>query len=163
MMKGKTWMIAAICAAALPLAALAQVGEGPGHFRGEFRGGGSELLNGVTLSPDQQTAIQQIKQAARAQNKAVFQELRAVEGQIHSAMLASGPVSQAAMTGLQQKASALKAQLDQARLTTELAVRATLTPDQLATAAATSAQLKTLHEQMHSLTHPGAIGAPTAE
>src|ERR1700735_107832 len=109
-MNGKTWMIGAICAALLPLAAVAQ-GNGPGHFRGGFGGGESALLKGVTLSADQETAIQTIRQNARTQNKPVAQQLRAIEVQIHSALLASGSVNMSALTALQTQASQLRSQL----------------------------------------------------
>jgi Spy/CpxP family protein refolding chaperone len=153
-MNGRTWMIGALCAVALPLAALAQVGEGPSHFRGNFRGAESALLSGVTLSGDQQTAIKTIHQNARAANKPVFEQLRAIETQIHTALLAPGSVNTSALNSLQAQASALRTQLDAARLATEVQVRNILTPDQLATAAATGAQLKALHQQMRELTHP---------
>ena len=152
-MNGKTWMIGAICAALLPLAAIAQ-GDASGHFRGGFGGGDAALLKGVTLSADQEAAIQAIRQNARTQNKAVAQQLRAVDAQIHSALLASGSVNMAALTALQTQASQLRSQLDQARLAAKVAVRNTLTSEQLATAAATDAQLQSLHQQERSLMHP---------
>jgi len=158
-MKGKTWMVGALCAALLPLAAVAQIGDNaaegiPGHFRGAFRGPDAALLSGVTLTEAQQTQIQQIRQAARAQIKPVVQQLRAVEAQIHTALLTPGAVNGAALTGLQGQASALRTQLDQARLNTLLQVRNVLTAEQLATAASTVTQLKSLRDQARSLMHP---------
>jgi Spy/CpxP family protein refolding chaperone len=150
-MNRKTWTIGAICAALLPLAALAQ-GDAPngfGHFRGH--GGDAALLAGVTLTTDQQTQISQIHQTARAQVKPVMQQLHTIQGQIRDALLASGDVNTSQLTALQAQASQLRSQLDEQRLNTELQVRAVLTPAQLATAASTGAQLKALHQQMHSL------------
>jgi Spy/CpxP family protein refolding chaperone len=161
MMNGKTWMIGAICAALLPLAALAQ-GDGPARFRGGF-GGEAALLKGVNLSAEQQTAIQTIRQNARTQNKPVMQQLRSVEEQIHSALLASGSVNMSALTALQTQASQLRSQLESARLAARVAVRNTLTSEQLATAAATDAQLHALHQQERSLMHPAATDSTTAQ
>jgi Spy/CpxP family protein refolding chaperone len=162
-MNGKTWLAGAICAALLPLAALAQIGDNasdglPSHFRGAFRGPDATLLSGVTLTDAQQTQIQQIRQAAHAQLKPLVQQLRAVEGQIHTTLLAPGAVNGAALTTLQGQASALRTQLDQARLNTTLQIRNLLTPQQLATAATTVSQLKSLREQARSLMHPAPDG-----
>jgi len=158
-MKGKNWVVGAFCAALLPLAAVAQVGGNgpdgiPGHFRGAFRGPDAALLSGVNLTEAQQTQIQQIRQTARAQIKPVAQQLRAVETQIHATLLAPGPVNSTTLTGLQGQASALRTQLDQARVNTLLQIRNVLTAEQLATAASTITQLKSLREQARGLMHP---------
>jgi Spy/CpxP family protein refolding chaperone len=152
-MNRKTWTIGAICAALLPLAALAQ-GDAPNGFAPHFRGhggGDGALLAGVTLTTDQQTQITQIHQAAHAQVKPVMQQLHTIQGQIRDLMLATGDVNTSQLTALQQQASTLRSQLDEQRLNTELQVRAVLTPAQLAAAASTGAQMKALHQQMHSL------------
>jgi Spy/CpxP family protein refolding chaperone len=152
-MNRKTWMIGAIAAALLPLAALAQ-GDAPNgmmpHFRG-MHGGDSALLAGVTLTSDQQTQITALHQAARTQTKPLMQQLHSLQGQMRDLMLAPGAVNTAQATTLQQQISALHAQLDEQRLNTELQVRAVLTPAQLAQAASTGAQMKALHQQMRSL------------
>jgi Spy/CpxP family protein refolding chaperone len=158
-MKGRNWAVGALFAALLPLAAVAQVGGSasdgiPGHFRGAFRGPDAALLSGVNLTEAQQTQIQQIRQTARAQIKPVAQQLRAIEAQIHASLLAPGPVNSTTLTGLQGQASALRTQLDQARTNTLLQVRNVLTAEQLATAASTATQLKSLREQARSLMHP---------
>jgi Spy/CpxP family protein refolding chaperone len=163
MMNGKSWMIGAICAALLPIAASAQVGDNtpdgtPAHFRGAFRGPDATLLSGVTLTEAQQTQVQQLRQAEHAQIKPIMQQLRAVEGQLHTTLLAPGTVNSAALTALQGQVSALRTQLDQARLNTTIQIRNVLTPAQLATAASTVSQLKSLREQARSLMHPGQDG-----
>src|SRR6202035_2995535 len=68
MMNGKSWMIGAICAALLPIAASAQIGDNtpdgiPAHFRGAFRGLDATLLSGVALTEAQQPQVQQLRQA----------------------------------------------------------------------------------------------------
>ena len=157
-MTRKTWMVGALCAALLPLAALAQPGDAPEgmmHFHGGH-GPDSALLGGVTLTDTQRTQIQTIHQTNWAAAKPLMQQLRATEEQITEALLASGSVNSSQLAALQSTASSLKAQLDQQRLSTELQIRAVLTSTQIAQAAATRSQMESLHQQMHSLMHAGA-------
>ena len=161
-MTRKTWMVGALCAALLPLAAMAQAdgpsapADMPAHFHGMHGGHDSALLQGVTLTDTQRTQIQTIHQAGWAAAKPLMQQLRATEEQITAALLASGNVNSSQLAALQSTASALHAQLDQQRLSTELQVRALLTSAQVAQAASTRAQMQSLHQQMHSLMHAGA-------
>jgi Spy/CpxP family protein refolding chaperone len=148
-------MVGALCAALLPLAALAQPGDGPMHFHGGH-GPDSALLQGVTLTETQQSQIQTIHQTNWATAKPLMQQLRATEEQITAALLASGSVNSSQLAALQSTASSLHAQLDQLRLSTELQVRGVLTSAQVAQAASTHAQVESLHQQMHSLMHSGA-------
>jgi len=154
-MTRKTWMVGALCAALLPLAALAQPGDGPMHFHGGH-GPDSALLQGVTLTDAQRSQIQTIHQTNWATAKPLMQQLHETEEQITAALLASGSVNSSQLAALQATASSLHAQLDQLRLSTELQVRALLTSTQVAQAATTHAQMQSLHEQMHSLMHAGA-------
>jgi Spy/CpxP family protein refolding chaperone len=147
-------MVGALCAALLPLAALAQPGDGPMHFHGGH--GDSALLEGVTLTDTQRSQIETIHQTNWAAAKPLMQQLRATEEQITAALLASGSVNSSQLAALQSTASSLHAQLDQQRLSTEIQVRALLTSAQVAQAASTHTQMQSLHEQMHSLMHAGA-------
>jgi Spy/CpxP family protein refolding chaperone len=158
-MTRKIWMVGALCAALLPLAALAQPGDGPEGMPMHFHGGhgpDSALLGGVTLTDTQRSQIQTIHQTNWATAKPLMQQLRATEEQITTVLLASGSVNSSQLATLQSTASSLRAQLDQLRLSTELQVRALLTSTQLAQAASNHAQLQSLHEQMHSLMRGGA-------
>ena len=164
-MTRKTWMVGALCAALLPLAALAQPGDGPDGMPMHFHGGhgpDSALLQGVTLTDAQRTQIQTIHQTNWATAKPLMEQLHATEEQITTALLASGSVNTAQLTTLESTASSLRSQLDQQRLNNELHVRAVLTSAQLAQAATTHVQVEALHEQMHSLMHAGAQN-PTAQ
>jgi periplasmic protein CpxP/Spy len=158
-MNRKTWIIGALCAALLPLAAVAQPGDAPDgmpmHFHGGMRGPDSALLQGVTLTSAQQAQIASIHQTNWAAAKPIMQQLRATETQIHDLLLAAGSVNTTQLTALQQTASSLHAQLDAQRLNTMLQVRAVLTSAQLAQAASTHAQMQALHDQMHSLMQSG--------
>ncbi|MBE7210267.1 MAG: periplasmic heavy metal sensor [Gluconacetobacter diazotrophicus] len=136
--------------AAVP--AMAQ--PGPGHFRH----GGGPLLEGVTLSDAQQNKVDALRQAGRTQNRATFEQLRAVHEQIDAALLGSGSVTEATLAPLLQQQEALQDRLEQARLTEQLAIRNILTPDQLGTAAATHAKLASLHDQEHALMARNATG-----
>ena len=153
-MTRKAWMVGALCAALLPLAAVAQPDGGP-HFHGMHGGPDSALLQGVTLTDTQKTQIQSIHQTNWATAKPLMQQLHATEEQIEAALLASGNVDTASVTALQATATSLHAQLDQLRLATELQVRNVLTSAQIATAASTHAQMESLHQQMHSLMRSG--------
>ena len=156
-MTRKTWMVGALCAALLPLAALAQPGDAPEgmmHFHGGH--GDSALLTGVALTDTQRSQIQTIHQTNWAAAKPLMQQLRATEEQITAALLASGNVNSSQLAALQSTASSIHAQLDQQRLSTELQVRAVLTSAQVAQAATNHAQMESLHQQMHSLMHAGA-------
>lgn len=154
-MKGRTWVIGAVCATLLPLVAIAQMPGGPGHFHSQFRGGGDGmLLQGLNLSTEQQNAIRTIHQAARAQAKPMVEQLRQIRTEMKSAMLAAGPVDANKLATLQTQASTLKGQLDQLRLSSMIEVRKILTPDQLQQAAATANTLSSLHEQERALMHP---------
>lgn len=158
-MTRKNWMVGALCAALLPLAALAGDGAMSGHFHAGMRGGDAALLSGVTLSAAQQTQIEQLHQAAWAQAKPLMQQLHSLHSQKEALLFAAGSVNTASLTALHQQESALRTQLEDLRLNTTLQVRSVLTADQLATAAATHAQMESLHQQMHSLTHPGAASS----
>jgi Spy/CpxP family protein refolding chaperone len=161
-MNGKKWIIGAICAAALPLAALAQGHSGADGMGGHFHGMHSpdaQLLQGVTLSDAQQTQIQQIHQAGWAQAKPLMQQLHSTESQIRDLFLAPGAVDTAKLTTLRQQASSLHQQLDDMRLNAMLQVRAALTPAQIAQAASNRTQMESLHQQMRNLTHPGAASS----
>ena len=155
-MNRKTWMVGALYATLLPLAALAQPDGAPEmHFHGGH-GPDSALLQGVTLTDTQRSQIETIHETNWATAKPLMQQLHATEEQITAALLASGSVNSSQLAALQSTASSLRAQLDQQRLSTELQVRALLSSTQLAQAAATHTQIESLHQQMHSLMHAGA-------
>ena len=153
-MNRKSWIAGAVCAALLPLAALAQ-GDGPGHFHGGMHGPASALLAGVTLTSEQQTQVVSIRQSAWATAKPLMEQLHSTEQQIQSVLLAPGAVNQAQLNTLEQTASSLHSQLEEQRLSMELQIRGVLTATQLAQAASTHSQLEALHEQEHSLIHSG--------
>jgi Spy/CpxP family protein refolding chaperone len=156
-MFGKKTLIAALCVAAVPFAALAAPGGHGGHHGGHR--GGFNFLEGVTLTPDQKTQIQQITQASRGTAKPLVQQLHADHKQIGDLLAGTGTVTQAQLTTIQQQADQIRQQLESQRLATALQIRALLTPAQLAQSAQTHAQLESLHEQERAVfkaAHPDA-------
>jgi protein CpxP len=149
----KTWIAGAVCAALLPLAALAQ---GDAHFHGGMHGGASALLSGVTLTSEQQTQVASIRQSAWTTAKPLMQQLHSTEQQIQTLLLTPGAVNTTQLNTLEQTASGLRSQLQDQRLSVELQIRGVLTASQLTQAASTHSQLEALHEQEHSLMHAGA-------
>ncbi|HVJ54115.1 MAG TPA: periplasmic heavy metal sensor [Aliidongia sp.] len=154
-MFGKKTLTVAFCAALLSMAAAAQEqgpGPGPGgwHHHGGPRG---ELafLHGITLTDAQQTQIHEIVKASRTQMKPTAQQLRALHTQIREQLEGTGAINSGQLTTLQQQASALRDQIDAARLNTAIQIRAVLTPAQIAQAAQLHQQLTSLHEQERTL------------
>jgi Spy/CpxP family protein refolding chaperone len=148
-MFGKKTLIAALCAAAVPLAALAAPGGQGDHHRG--RHGEFGFLKGVGLTPEQKAQIHQIVQTSRGTAQPLAQQLRADRKQIGDLLASNGAVTQAQLTPLQQQADQIRQQLESQHLATALQVRALLTPAQLAQSAQTHAQLESLHQQERAL------------
>jgi len=155
-MFGKKTLIAALCVAAVPFAALAAPGGHGGHHGHR---GGFSFLEGVTLTPEQQIQVHQIFQTSWSTAKPLMQQLRADHKQIEDLLAGSGTVTQAQLTAIQTQADQLRSQLESQHLATALQVRALLSPAQLAQSAQTHAQLESLHQQERAVfqaAHPGA-------
>ncbi len=114
------------------------------------------LLDGVTLSDAQQQQVHADIKAGLEATKSTRQALRAIDGQIASAMLSSGSVTAATLTPMIQQQEQLKAQLDQERLTVALQIRGVLTASQIAQAAQAHSALAALHQQEEAIAHPAA-------
>jgi Spy/CpxP family protein refolding chaperone len=159
-MLNKKILVAALCAALVPLAAIAAPdGAGRHHHGGH---GPLSFLQGVTLTPEQKTQVHQIMQASWTQAKPLMQQLRADHKQIDDLLAGTGTVTEAQLTGIQQQAGQLQQQLASQRLATALQVRALLSPAQLAQAAQTHQQLQSLHQQERAVfqaAHPDATSA----
>ncbi len=141
----KMTLLAAGAALILPLAALAAP---QGGAEGFHRGGAHfDFLKGVTLTDDQQTQIHALTKAARESARPSMHELRALHKEISDKLAQAGTVNESELAALQQKAEAIRAQLDTLRLHTAIQVRALLTSAQLAQSAQVHAQLTALHQQ----------------
>lgn len=134
--------------------------EGPGFFHG--RGGGGfggpppgedpmRILQGVKLTPDQQAQVHKILEANHASLHDLFDQLHAAQDALATALLAPGNVTAADVKPLLDHTLQIRQQLAERGLEAMLQVRAVLTPDQLAKAAARRARMKDLEAQMRSL------------
>jgi len=137
--------------------------EGPGmfHERGGFGGPGGppammgedpmRILQGIKLTPDQETQVHKILEAHRAGLRELFDQLRSAQDAFAMALLRPGTVTAADVKPLLDRTLQVRQQLAETLLQAMLEVRAVLTPDQLAKAAARRARMRELEAQMRSL------------
>lgn len=143
----KTFFAAALVGAlgvGMTTAASAQPGPGGWH-------GGGALLDGITLTSDQQTAIHALMQAGHQQMQGLHTQLHSIHEQIDTMLLSSGTVTAAMLAPLVEQQESLMQQVDAKHVSDEIAIRNLLTTDQLAKASTTHAQLVALHDQEHAL------------
>lgn len=151
-------VIAAVAGLTISASAFAHPGDREGHGSGL-----GEVLHTVQLSSSQQQQVHQIVSQAHAANAPVMAQIRALQQQIDKTLLASGSVTEAQLLPLVQQQETLRQKIDVSRLQSEIAVRNLLTGAQLAQAAATQAQLATLHQQEHALMGSAAMAGPPPE
>jgi Spy/CpxP family protein refolding chaperone len=133
--------------------------EGPGMFHGRGGPGGPpmqgedpmRILQGIKLTPEQETQVHKILEANHAALRDLFDKLRASQDALATALLRPGNVSAADMKPLLDNTLQIRRQLAERGLEAMLAVRAVLTPDQLAKAAERRARMKELEAQMRAL------------
>lgn len=137
-------------------AAFAQ--PGPGGWHGG--GGGGGLLDGITLTSSQQTAMHALMEAGHQQMQTLHTQLRAIHEQIDTTLLSSGTVTAAMLAPLVQQQESLMQQVDARHISDQIAIHNLLTADQLARASATHAQLAALRQQEHALRASNAPDEP---
>ena len=137
------------------VAAGASAQPGPGGSGGWHHGGGDGLLEGVILTDEQKTTLHTLMQNNHAATRTLREQLRKLHEQVETALLSSGTVTAATLAPLVQQQEALMQQLDAQHIAQEIAVRNLLTPAQLSQAAATHAQLATLHQQERAVRASG--------
>ncbi len=153
-------MLMAMCAGGLlaavtgPLVAQDMQAHAGGH--GAWGHGYLGFLQGVTLSDNQKSQMHGIMHASMQQMKPQWRQLRALHEQISGELASASAISPATLASQQQQAEALKAQLDQAELSSALQVRQLLSTDQLSQAASVHAQLTSLHQQERAVMQQGA-------
>jgi len=135
-----------------------QAGEGMFHPRGGMGGpppmqgeDPMRILQGIKLTPDQETQVHKILDANHAALRDLFGQLRSAQDALATKILSPGPVSAADVKPLLDQTLQIRQQLGERGLDAMLQVRAVLTPDQLAKAAARRARMKELEAQMRSL------------
>ncbi len=117
------------------------------------------MLAGLSLTPQQQTAISAIMKSHQQSIAPLMNQLHNQHQQVMATLLAPGQVGMSDLTPLEQEAGQTEQQLPQEMLKTALDIRAVLTPDQLAQAAAKQKKLDAIHEEMRSVMGPPP-GAP---
>lgn len=151
-------VIAAVAGLTISASAFAHPGGRDG--RGSSLG---EVLHTLQLSSTQQQQVHQIMSQAHAANAPVMSQICALQQQIDKTLLASGSVTEAQLLPLVQQQETLRRQIDVVRLQSAVAVRNLLTSAQLTQAAATQAQLATLHQQEHAIMESAAEAGPPPE
>ena len=140
---------------------LPALADGPGLFYGREGLAGPpplmhgedpmRILQGLKLTADQEAQVQKILEANRPVFKELFDQLRSAQDALATRLLSPGDLSPAEMKPLLDKTLQIRQQLAEHGLQTMLAVRAVLTPDQLAQAAERRKKLKELGEQFRAL------------
>lgn len=108
------------------------------------------MLQGVGLTTEQQTQVRAILQSHHATLAGLFAKLRAANQAVADALIAPD-VTPEAVTAKLDEAVAVREELMRAGLAIALEVRALLTPEQLAKAAAVKTRMRELREEMHQL------------
>jgi len=133
-------------------AARAQMGPPPGPPGGPPPIGA--LLIGVHLTADQQAQVKTIMDNHRQAADPLHQQLDAKHQELSAKLTQPGSLTLSDLTPLDQEIAHTEAQLHQEMLKAALEIRAILTPDQLATAAANNQKLAQIHGEMRDLLGP---------
>ncbi len=140
---------------ALVLATAGLLTAGAAKAQPEHGGGwhhdGMEILHGLDLTDAQKSEVHKIIKTNWSQMKPVMEQARTLHEQIVTKLTGTDAVTQTDLTPLVQQEEQLRAQLDNARVSTALQIRGLLTPAQLAKAASTHQQLEALHEQERAI------------
>ena len=149
-------VICVLAVTTLSSAALAQMGPPPGPL-------GPPpivmMLQGVSLSTEQQAVVAAIMKLHQQTLAPLLDQLRTYHEQMAAMLVSSGTVTLSDFTSLEQQSVQSEQQLQQETLKTALDVRAILTPDQLAAAAANQKKMQEFHSEMRLIMGP-APGAP---
>ena len=137
------------------------IAEGPGMFHGRGGPGGPppfmqdenpmRILQGIKLTPEQETQVHKILEENHAGLHNLFDQLREAQDALATTLLRPGKISAADVKPQLDRTLQIRQQLAERGLEAMLAVRAVLTPDQLAKAADRRARMKALETQMRQL------------
>ena len=163
-MTKRTMMLIGLAAVSLCATGIHARSATPGPECGHHRsmrggaGGGGKLihllLRSTDLTPDQQAQVQPILDADRTAAQGLFTQLRQAHADLANLLLSTQDVKPDALAAQQAVIAQLQQQLAQQEASTVLAIRAVLTPDQLAKANATLSQIEARHaDQPHFFGH----------
>lgn len=109
------------------------------------------VLRHANLTPDQQTQVHKIMEAEHQSLQALFKQLQTANDQLADKLFAPGAVQAADLTPQVQQITQLRQQLMEQGLKTALAIRAVLTPDQLAKVSQLKTRMEKLQAEMRSI------------
>ena len=115
--------------------------------------GDMDMLHGVNLTDSQKAQIHQIMKSDESAMRLTGKQMMELHEQLSSALLSGATMAQ--LSPILKQEEALRTEMDTQRLQTALKMRALLSAQQLAQAAALHAKLASLHAQEHEL-----VGAP---
>lgn len=109
------------------------------------------VLRHASLTPDQQTQVHKIMEADHENLQALFKQLQAANDQLTNKLFASGSVQASDLTPQVQQIMQLRQQLMEQGIKTALAIRAVLTPEQLAKVSQLKDRMQKLQAEMRSV------------
>jgi Spy/CpxP family protein refolding chaperone len=109
------------------------------------------VLKSADLTPDQQNQVRKIMEDDHQQLRALFTQLQAANSQLADKLFAPGAVQSADLAPQVQQITQLRQQLMERGVKTALAVRAVLTPDQLAKVRQMRDRIDQLQTEMRTL------------
>jgi Spy/CpxP family protein refolding chaperone len=119
-------------------------GDGPGMML-------PLVLRHANLTADQQAQVHKIMDAEHQSLQALFKQLRTANNQLADKLFAAGAVQASDLTPQVQQITQLRQQLMEQGLKTALAIRAVLTPDQLAKVSQLKDRMEKLQAEMRSI------------
>ena len=128
--------------------------DGMGHHMAGMGGGGDHfmmLLKSANLSASQHEQVRQILKNEKSQMRTIYAGFHALHEQIAAKLLAPGNVTASDLAPLEQKANRYQEQISRDMISTAIAIRGVLTPEQIARLAQVHQQLQSLHQQIQNL------------
>lgn len=152
--------VAAVCLSSAPLQAqpmgppMMMKGMGGPHMM--FGGDGPSImlplvLRHANLTADQQTQVHKIMDADHQNLRALFKQLETANDHLADKLFAPGAVQAADLTPQVQQITQLRQQLMEQGLKTALAIRAVLTPEQLAKVSQLKDRMEKLQTEMRTV------------
>ena len=113
------------------------------------------ILRQADLTPEQQDRVHEIMESDHQTLRTLFQQLQDANDQLADKLFAPGTVQLADLTPQVQQITQLRQQLMEQGIKTALAIRAVLTPQQLARVAQIKSQVEKLQAEMRNLLKDG--------